>query len=102
LRTVQSNVSDQVRQLEAELGVTLLARGRGGATATESSRVVLARDQRRPREIDLLHEELAALQGLRVGNATFGVVGTASRWLVPQLVEQLAGGEARGRVLGPA
>ena len=29
LRTVQSNVSEQVRQLEAELGVTLLARGRG-------------------------------------------------------------------------
>ena len=33
LRTVQSNVSEQVRQLEAELGVTLLARGRSGATA---------------------------------------------------------------------
>ena len=89
LRTVQSNVSEQVRQLEAELGVTLLARGRGGATPTESGRVVLVRARRIRREIQLLHEELAALRGLQVGNATFGVVGTASRWLVPQLVAHL-------------
>ena len=36
-----------------------------------------------------MHEDLAALAGPRVGDATFGVVGTASRWLVPQLVERL-------------
>jgi DNA-binding transcriptional LysR family regulator len=89
LRTVQSNVSEQVRQLELELGVTLLARGRGGASPTESGRVVLARARRIRREIQLLHEELSALRGLQVGNATFGVVGTASRWLVPQLVAHL-------------
>ncbi len=89
LRTVQSNVSEQVRQLESELGVTLLARGRGGATPTESGRVVLERARRIRRELQLLHEELAALRGLQVGDATFGVVGTASRWLVPQLVAHL-------------
>lgn len=89
LRTVQSNVSEQVRQLEKELGVTLLSRGRGGAAPTESGRVVIARARRIRREVELLHEELAALRGLQVGNATFGVVGTASRWLVPQLVSHL-------------
>jgi DNA-binding transcriptional LysR family regulator len=89
LQTVQSNVSEQVRQLEAELGATLLARGRGGAVATESGRAVLARARRIRREIELLHEDLAAIQGLQVGEASLGIVGTASRWLVPELVAQL-------------
>lgn len=89
LRTVQSNVSEQVRQLEAELGVTLLARGRGGASPTPSGQVVLGRARRIRREIELLHEEVASLRGLKSGNATFGVVGTASRWIVPQLVAHL-------------
>ena len=89
LRTVQSNVSEQIRQLEAELGVTLLARGRSGATPTESGLVVLAHARRIRREVQLLQEDVAALQGLQVGNASFGIVGTASRWLVPELVADL-------------
>jgi DNA-binding transcriptional LysR family regulator len=89
LRTVQSNVSEQIRQLEAELGVTLLARGRSGATPTESGQVVLTHARRIRREVQLLHEDVAALQGLQVGSASFGIVGTASRWLVPALVADL-------------
>jgi DNA-binding transcriptional LysR family regulator len=89
LRTVQSNVSEQVRQLEAELGVTLLVRGRGGATPTESGRAVLERARRVRRELDLLREDVAALQGLQIGTTSFGIVGTASRWLVPELVAAL-------------
>ena len=54
MRTVQSNVSEQVRQLEAELGVTLLARGRSGATPTESGEVVLNHARRIRRELELL------------------------------------------------
>jgi DNA-binding transcriptional LysR family regulator len=89
LRTVQSNVSEQVRQLEAELGVTLLARGRSGATPTESGQVVLNHARRIRRELQMLQEDVAALQGLQVGRASFGIVGTASRWLVPALVADL-------------
>jgi LysR family transcriptional regulator, nitrogen assimilation regulatory protein len=91
LRTVQSNVSEQVRQLEVELGVTLLARGRSGATPTESGQVVLNHARRIRRELQMLHEDVAALQGLQVGRASFGIVGTASRWLVPALVADLRG-----------
>jgi LysR family transcriptional regulator, nitrogen assimilation regulatory protein len=89
LSTVQSNVSEQIRQLEAELGVTLLARGRSGATPTESGEVVLQHARRIRREIEVMREDVAALQGLLVGRASFGIVGTASRWLVPALVSDL-------------
>src|SRR3712207_3970688 len=43
LRTVQSNVSEQVRQLEAELGVPLIVRNRRGALPTEFGVRVLER-----------------------------------------------------------
>jgi DNA-binding transcriptional LysR family regulator len=89
LATVQSNVSEQVRQLETELGTALLVRGRRGAEPTESGEVVLERARRIRREIEALRTDLAMLQGLEVGQSSFGIVGTASRWVVPRLVAQL-------------
>jgi DNA-binding transcriptional LysR family regulator len=89
LSTVQSNVSDQVRQLEAELGVPLLVRSRRGAAPTESGEVVLERARRIRREVDAMRADVAMLQGLEVGDASFGIVGTASRWVIPRLVADL-------------
>lgn len=89
LNTVQSNVSEQIRQLEAELGVALLVRSRRGAEATEVGRAVVARARRIARERAGLLADVAAIEGLEVGEASVGVVGTASRWLVPELVGSL-------------
>jgi len=89
LATVQSNVSDQVRQLEAELGVPLLVRSRRGAEPTEFGVLVLERARRVHRELEAMRADLALLQGLDAGYARLGVVGTASRWLVPALVADL-------------
>jgi LysR family hydrogen peroxide-inducible transcriptional activator len=89
LATVQSNVSEQVRQLEAELGVPVLVRGRRGAEPTEFGALVLERGRRIQREIEALRADIALVQGLETGHARLGVVGTASRWLVPALVEDL-------------
>jgi LysR family hydrogen peroxide-inducible transcriptional activator len=89
LATVQSNVSDQVRQLEGELGVPLLVRSRRGAEPTEFGLVVLDRARRVQRELEAMRVDLALLQGLEAGYARLGVVGTASRWLVPALVVDL-------------
>lgn len=89
LHTVQSNVSEQIRQLERELGVPVLVRGRRGAAPTEFGRVVLERARRIRGELESMRVDLSLLQGLEAGHASLGVVGTASRWLVPALVEDL-------------
>jgi LysR family hydrogen peroxide-inducible transcriptional activator len=89
LATVQSNVSEQVRQLEDELGVSLLVRSRRGAAPTECGEVVIERARRIRRELESIRVDLSMLQGLQAGDASFGVVGTASRWLAPALVAEL-------------
>jgi len=89
LSTVQSNVSEQIRQLESELGAELFVRSRRGAEPTDCGEVVLERARRIRRELESLRADLSMLQGLEVGDASFGVVGTASRWLVPELVADL-------------
>src|SRR5260370_6618276 len=89
LATVQSNVSEQVRQLEEELGVQLLTRTRRGAIPTECGERVLDRARRIRRELEALRADLSMLQGLEIGDASFGTVGTASRWIVPRLVAML-------------
>ena len=89
LHTVQSNVSEHVRQLETELGVQLLVRGRRGTVPTEFGDRVLDRARAIRSEIEALQKDLSMLQGLESGHATLGVVGTVSRSLVPIVVAEM-------------
>lgn len=89
LHTVQSNVSEHVRQLETDLGVQLLVRSRSGTVPTEFGAKVLEHARAIRHEIEALRQDLSMLQGLEVGHAAFGVVGTVSRWLVPPLVAEM-------------
>jgi DNA-binding transcriptional LysR family regulator len=89
LHTVQSNVSEQLRQLEQDLEVPLLVRSRRGATPTEFGEVVLERARRVRAEVDAMLDDVAMLKGLEAGQSSIGVVGTASRWLVPALLSDL-------------
>ena len=89
LHTVQSNVSEHVRQLEAELGVQLLVRARRGTVPTEFGVRVIDRARAIRSEIEALHKDLSMLQGLETGHATLGVVGTVSRLLVPMVVAEM-------------
>jgi DNA-binding transcriptional LysR family regulator len=89
LHTVQSNVSEHVRQLEAELGVQLLVRGRRVTVPTEFGVRVIERARAIRSEIEALRKDLSMLQGLETGHATLGVVGTVSRLLVPMVVAEM-------------
>lgn len=89
LHTAQSNISEQVGQLERELGVPLLVRGRRGSVPTEFGAAVLQRARRIKAELEAMRIDLSMLQGLESGHASLGIVGTASRWIVPALVENL-------------
>jgi LysR family nitrogen assimilation transcriptional regulator len=51
--------------------------------------VVLDGARRIRGELEAMRVDLSLLQGLEAGHASLGVVGTASRWLVPALVEDL-------------
>lgn len=89
LHTVQSNVSEQLKQLERDLDAPLLIRSRRGAAPTEFGAVVLERARRIRAEVDALLADVSMLRGLEAGQSNLGVVGTASRWLIPELLGDL-------------
>jgi DNA-binding transcriptional LysR family regulator len=89
LRTVQSNVSEQVRQLEAELGVTLLTRTTrrvdltpAGAAYLDHARAILA-------AVDEAGEVAARIAAGRTGRLSVGCVGSATYSLLPALAKAL-------------
>jgi len=50
---------------------------------------VLERARRIQRELEAMRDDLAMLTGLEVGSATLGIVGTASRWIIPDVVTDM-------------
>ena len=91
LHTVQSNVSEQVRQLEAELGVQLLVRdrrGRGPDRVRRAGARAGPGDPQRARRA--ARATSRCCRACRRGHATLGVVGTVSRGSCPPLVAELA------------
>ena len=89
LHTVQSNVSAHVARLEKEVGATLVDRASG--TLTEEGDVVATRARRIQNELWALEADVAALHDEVAGTVRIGVIGTTARWLVPPLMEAMAG-----------
>ena len=85
LSTVQSNVSTHVKKLEREVQSQLVDRSSGELTDTGA--LVVARAKRVLRELEALSADVTALSQDIVGVVRVGAIGTAARWLVPQLVE---------------
>lgn len=85
LATVQSNVSTHVKKLERELGMELVDRANGGLT--DAGELVVARARRVIGELDAMSADVTALTHEVAGTVRLGIIGTAARWLVPQLIE---------------
>jgi DNA-binding transcriptional LysR family regulator len=85
LATVQSNVSTHIKKLERELGVPLVDRSTN--ELTEAGILVVERARRVISELDAMSSDVTALTTQVVGTVRLGVIGTAARWLVPQLID---------------
>jgi DNA-binding transcriptional LysR family regulator len=86
--TVQSNVSAQIARLEKELQANLVDRSSG--KLTEEGEVVASRARRVMGELDAIVADVGALRDEVMGTVRVGVIGTTSRWLVPQLFTQVS------------
>jgi DNA-binding transcriptional LysR family regulator len=94
LHTVQSNVSTHVARLERELGTTLVDRSTGALT--EEGEVVVDRARRVRHELESLRSDVASMRHEVSGQVRLGCIGTASRWLLPNLLRLM--GERHPRV----
>lgn len=74
LRVAQPAVSAQVRRLESELGVELLARTTRRVRLTRAGELVLARARRALAELDGARSDLAELSGVLRGRVRIGAI----------------------------
>ncbi|MGH9193874.1 MAG: LysR family transcriptional regulator, partial [Acidimicrobiales bacterium] len=97
LHTVQSNVSTHIARLERELGATLVDRATGALT--EEGEVVVDRARRVHHELESLRADVASMLHEVSGQVRLGCIGTASRWLLPNLLRLMAERHPRVKVV---
>jgi LysR family hydrogen peroxide-inducible transcriptional activator len=88
LFVVQSNVSAQVRKLEAELGAPLFERRAHQVVLTEFGRAFMPRARQALSALEDAKAAVDAVRGLTMGKAELGVIGTVSGWLLPEMVKR--------------
>ena len=86
LSYTQSAVSQSVAALEAEIGATLLERGRWGARPTSAGEALLAHADAILARLDAAEAEVAAIAGLRGGQLAMASFPTAGATIVPLAV----------------
>ncbi|MDF1799369.1 MAG: LysR substrate-binding domain-containing protein [Planctomycetota bacterium] len=82
----QPALSNQIKQLEAQLGLILFERGRHGARTTPEGQAVLARARVVLSDVDALSEQAASLAAPFQGDLRLGAIPTVAPYLLPTLV----------------
>src|SRR5690349_22110982 len=98
----QPSLSEQIRRLEAELGVPLFARAGKGVTLTEAGRLFQPHAERTLAEAQTAIESVREVRGLTGGSVAFGVFGGAHHSQLGGLVEEFRGKypDVRVRAIG--
>ncbi len=88
LLLAQPSLSEQIRRLEAELGVALFARAGRRLVLTEAGRTLRPHAERTLREAEEAAESVRDVRELEGGTASFGTFGSAHHTLLGGLVEE--------------
>ena len=83
----QPSLSDQVRRLEAELGVELFARGARGLELTEAGRLFQPHAERTVAAAQDAAESVREVRDITGGTVTFGTFGSAHHYLLAGLLQ---------------
>src|SRR3954453_6119257 len=86
LHMAQPSLSEQVRKLEAELGVELFARVGRGLKLTEAGRTLRPHAERVLAEVAAARASVVEIRELRGGTAAFGPFGGARYYFTVDLV----------------
>src|SRR3712207_4801883 len=87
LHMAQPSLSDQIRKLEAELGVALFARAGRRLQPTEAGRTPVPHAERTLAAAEEARDAVRDLRTLTGGTASFGTFGSAYHYLLAGLVE---------------
>src|ERR687890_1295636 len=87
LHMAQPSLSDQIRKLEAELGVALFARAGRKLALTEAGRMLRPHAERTLASADEAVESVKEVRTLTGGTVSFGTFGSAHHYLLGGLVE---------------
>src|SRR4051812_50031260 len=103
MHLAQPSLSEQVRRLEAELGVQLFARIGRGLRATEAGETLRPHAEQTLAAAEAARESVVAVRELRGGIATFGTWGAARYYPGTDIVAAVRRRhpDGRGRVIGP-
>jgi DNA-binding transcriptional LysR family regulator len=84
----QPSLSEQIRRLEAELGVALFVRAGRGVELTEAGRLFLPHAERTLAEAEAAIDSVQQIRTLTGGTASFGFFGGAHHSLLGPVVEE--------------
>ncbi|MBW3652562.1 MAG: LysR family transcriptional regulator [Actinobacteria bacterium] len=102
LHLAQPSLSEQIRLLEAELGVALFQRVGRGLVPTEAARALRPHAEAALAAVEAARASVGAVRELRAGTAAFGTFGTARTYLGTDLVEDFRRShpDVRVRIVG--